>query len=208
MNILKFTPSQVEVELPETVMALAKQFRSEMMDEGELAHLAACLALSPWTGKEIVVEIGTYIGITAAFLAKTLRLLGREGGKILSIDPFERLPQEELNAQGSYSKYLETISKNMVEDICLPLIALSGQAAPVVPEKIGLLIVDGSHLFPGVMQDLELYSPKVVPGGIVFLDDYVPPYPGVQRAIDEFFTPDKPWSILHKTYFVAMRRNA
>jgi cephalosporin hydroxylase len=207
MTKWKLPSSRIEVELPEAVLALAGQFSSEMMDKGELSHLAACLAISPWSGTEIVVEIGTYLGSTAAFLAKTLRLLGREGCKILNIDPFERMAQEESNARGSYQKYLETINQHQVEDICLPLIALSGQAASVVAERIGLLIVDGSHLYPGVMADLQLYAPKVVPGGIVFIDDYIPAYPGVQQAIDEFFTPDQPWSMLSKIYFVAMRRD-
>jgi predicted O-methyltransferase YrrM len=206
MKQLTFSPSGISLELPDEVLTLVKKFSSDMMDEGELFYLLGGLALSPWTKKEIVVEIGTYIGSTAALLAITLRLLGREGCPILSIDPFDRIEQEELNAQGCFPKYLENIKHYGVEDICLPLIALSEQAAPVVPDRVGFLIVDGSHLYEGAKKDLELYAPKVVPGGVIFMDDYGQAYPGVQRAVDEYFTPDSPWSPVHKSYFVIFQR--
>jgi hypothetical protein len=37
--------------------------------------------------------------------------------------------------------------------MCLPLAAFSGNAAAVVPEKIGVLVVDGGHLYPVVRDD-------------------------------------------------------
>ena len=49
---------------------------------------------------------------------------------------------------------------------------------------IGVLVIDGAHHYEAVRADLELYVPKVVPGGYVFLDDYGPAYPDVIRAIE------------------------
>ena len=125
---------------------------------------------------------------------------------ILSIDPFDRVTPDPGNPQGSYTRYLANIRDSGLDHVCLPLVAFSQDAAPVVPANIGVLIVDGSHHYPNVKQDLELYLPKVVSGGIIFVDDYIPAYAGVMRAIDETFTPESPFSILHKTYFVIAQR--
>jgi hypothetical protein len=49
--------------------------------------------------------------------------------------------------------------------------------------------IDGNHLYEFVKQDLELYAPKVKPGGYLVGDDYgVEGWwkNGVQKAVDEF----------------------
>lgn len=51
------------------------------------------------------------------------------------------------------------------------------------------IYVDGNHLYEFVVQDLELYFPKVKPGGYLTGDDYGSSgwwENGVQRAVDEF----------------------
>jgi hypothetical protein len=51
------------------------------------------------------------------------------------------------------------------------------------------IYVDGNHLYEFVKQDLELYYPKIKPGGYITGDDYgVRGWweNGVQRAVDEF----------------------
>jgi cephalosporin hydroxylase len=196
------------VHLPDEIVSLASRYASSMMSAQELTYLAAALALAPWDRQGIVVEIGTYIGQTAAFMAKVLRHLGHRV-PVLSIDPFERFQPDSLNPQGSYSSYINTILSHDVADVCLVLVAFSEQAAPVVPDRIGVLVVDGSHHYPDVRKDLELYAPKVLPGGIVFVDDYGGAYPDVRRAVDEYFTPDRPFTILHRAlhnFLIAQRQ--
>jgi hypothetical protein len=51
------------------------------------------------------------------------------------------------------------------------------------------IYIDGDHHFDFVRRDLELYYPKIKPGGYIVCDDYH--YPGnwddgVTRAVDEF----------------------
>ncbi|MCS7313022.1 MAG: class I SAM-dependent methyltransferase [Acidobacteria bacterium] len=200
-----FNLTQEVVSLPAEIPDLATQFASPMMDAAELTYLAATLALAPRDPSAIVVEIGTYVGQTAIYMAKVLRLLGRRI-PILSIDPFERVRPDPLNPQGHYGDYLENILRHHVEDVCMPLVAFSEQAAPVVPNRIAVLIVDGSHHYPDVQKDLALYCPKLVPGGLVFIDDYVEAYPGVRQAVDEYLTPDHPFQTLHRAWFVIARR--
>jgi hypothetical protein len=57
-----------------------------------------------------------------------------------------------------------------------------------------------------VHADLELYAPKVVPGGFIFIDDYGAAYPDVVRAVDEFIAAHKEMDIVAKEYYVVLRR--
>ena len=202
-----FNRSGQRVRVADTIIAWAASFDSKMMDAGELTYLAATLAAYPWDGQSIVVEIGAYLGSTTAFMAKVLRHLGHRV-PILSIDPFERVSPDPINPQGIYSAYLRTVREHEVEGVCLPLVAFSKDAAPVVPDRIGVLVVDGGHEHEVVSRDLADYAPKVRPGGFVFVDDYFDAYPGVVRAVDDYFVDGRPFSIVHRSeYYVLARRH-
>jgi cephalosporin hydroxylase len=200
-------PSGRTERLPDEVIALAQAAQSGMMDASELQCLAATLALYPWgrQQEEVVVEIGAFKGATTVFMAKVLRTLGRRV-PILSIDPFERATPDDVNPQGVQAAYLQNVRVAGFEDLCLPLAAFSQHAAAVVPNRIAVLIVDGSHHYDAVKSDLALYGRKVLPDGLMFVDDYTPAYPGVMAAVDEYFGPDAPFDLLHKSYFVIAQR--
>lgn len=202
---ITFNQSRQSVHLPDEVARWAATFGSGMMDAGDLAYLAATLAACPWDGKGIVVEIGAYRGSTSVFMAKVLQRFGHRV-PILSIDPFERVAPDPTNPQGVYAAYLETIRRHKLEDVCLPLVAFSQHAVAVVPDTVGVLVVDGGHQYPVVSQDLHLYAPKVLPGGLIFIDDYVAAFPDVMRAVDEYFVNTRPFAILHKDYFIVAQR--
>lgn len=202
---LTFQPSGKTVEIPDEVDAMAKAAASGMMDPVELSFLAGAALSYQWHSDAIVVEIGAYIGRTSVFLAKVLQL-SNVRVPILSIDPFERVPDVFGNPQGHYKEYIANIQAAELDTVCLPLSAFSQDAAPVVPSKAGLLIVDGSHHYEFVSNDLRLYAPKVLPGGMIFIDDYTADYPGVMRAVDEYFGPEQPFEILHKGWFVIAQR--
>jgi hypothetical protein len=151
--IVTFRPSGFKVDVPDRVLDLAQEFRSEMMDAHELLYLAAALAAYPWDVDAIIVEIGTFVGRTAVFMAKVMQELGRRV-PVLSIDPFERAQPDPLNPQGVYAAYVANIQASGVGHVCLPLVAFSRDAAGVVPEKIGVLVVDGAHHYEAARHDL------------------------------------------------------
>lgn len=200
-----FNQSGQRVHLSGAVQGWAAALASGMMDSGELTYLAAALSVYPWDGRSLVVEIGAYVGSTSAFMAKVLQDLGHRV-PILSIDPFERAVPGPADPQGVYAAYLRTIQEHRVGDVCLPLVAFSKDAAPVVPDAIGVLVVDGGHEHSVVQGDLRDYAPKVRPGGFVFVDDYSDAFPGVRRAVDEYFVETCPFTIVHKSYFVVAQR--
>lgn len=197
--------SGMAVDLPPSVEALAEEHATSMLDAGELFHLAGALALMPARGETgLVVEIGAYRGRTTVFMARVLRELRRRA-VVLSVDPFEGARRDALNPKGSLGAWQKAVRAAGVEDTCLPLVATSRNAAAAVPAGIGVLVVDGDHRYESVQGDLELYGPKLLPGGLFFVDDYAAPYTGVVRAVDEYFA--RPgFTVLHRTHFVVAEK--
>ena len=202
---LRFKPSGFEVAVPGSVVARAKQDGSGMMDDGELRCLAGVALAFPWQPEALVVEIGSYAGTTAAFVAETLAEAGHDN-PVLSIDPFERVSGSGLNPQGRYRRYLKTMRSRGLQERCHALVGYSHDVAVAVPDRIGLLIIDGNHEFESVARDLSLYAPKVLPGGFILLDDHTDTYPGVVRATAEYLQADSRFRLLHQSYFAILQR--
>jgi hypothetical protein len=204
---LTFEQSGKNISLDNQIVEWATAYQSSMLDAFELLHLAAALRAFPWEYGGFVVEIGAYLGTTTVFMAKVLEHLGKRV-PILSIDPFERFQPDPLNPQGNYSAYIANIVANHVDDVCLPLATFSGNAANVIADNIGVLVIDGDHRYPVASKDLSLYTAKVREGGYVFVDDYGPVYHEVVRAVDEFFSGNNEFLIHAKSYFVLAERRA
>ena len=55
-------------------------------------------------------------------------------------------------------------------------------------ESIDIVFIDADHSYEGVRDDIMYWAPKVKSGGIVCGHDYdVPRFPGVRKAVLEFF---------------------
>lgn len=64
---------------------------------------------------------------------------------------------------------------------------LSSEAAKRIPDNsLGFVYIDACHEYDYVLQDLELWVPKLVPGGVCALHDYGDKGYGVNRAVKEF----------------------
>jgi len=136
---------------------------------------------------------------------ETLERLGKTV-PILSIDPFDRFQPGPLNPQGNYSAYLSNVVQNGFGHVCMALSAFSFDAATVVSNTAGVLVLDGDHHYSSVSRDLSLYLPKIAVGGFLFIDDYGPYYPDVVRAVDEVFSNNSEFKIHAKSYFVIAER--
>ncbi len=191
--------------LPPEIAGWAEAFASVMMDADELLHLAAALAAYDWSDGAIVVEIGAYLGQTTVFMAKVLEHVGSPA-PILSIDAFERVVPDPLNPQGVFETYLQNVAAAGFAARCFPLVGFSQQVAPVVPNAIGVLVLDGGHYDEVVRADLALYAPKIRPGGYLFADDYGPMYPEVVRALDDFLARTPEFTVVARRGFVIARR--
>lgn len=66
-------------------------------------------------------------------------------------------------------------------------IGLSHQVAwSYKDEYFGLVYLDADHSYEGVMKDLNAWFPKLVPGGIMAMHDFLAPEYGVKKAVEDF----------------------
>jgi hypothetical protein len=72
------------------------------------------------------------------------------------------------------------------------VVAASADAAKEWSGPIRLLFIDGDHSYEASKQDFEMWSPFVVPHGIICFHD-VPTWPGVTRFYEELVRGQADW---------------
>lgn len=132
-----------------------------------------------------IVEIGSFHGRSTIALA-----LGSQegnGAPVYAIDPYVSFtgplggqfgPGDKI---GFFRNLLFTATAPQVWVIHLP----SVQASRAWQEPIALLWIDGDHSYAGVKADFALWSPFVIPGGVVAFHDSLDPRLGVHQLIGE-----------------------
>lgn len=142
-------------------------------------------------GTGAIVEIGSWMGRSTAWLAAGSAARGREhvhavdtfdGGPALKADDYPILKQQGT----TYHAFAENLENVGLFDHVEPIIADSRTAAARWDGRpIRLLFIDGDHSYEAVKADLEAWLPLVISGGYVVFDDVHEKYPGVQRVLAE-----------------------
>jgi predicted O-methyltransferase YrrM len=125
----------------------------------------------------VSVEIGVYTG--KGLVALGLAHKANGCGKVIGIDPWSRAafngaPQGSLEFQTDehceviYQTALRNIAFYGLENFVEIIRAKSDDVTP--PDNIGFIRIDGDHA-EGSFRDVQRFCPKVVPGGILHLDD-------------------------------------
>jgi len=151
--------------------------------------LLYCLAKNgPADG--VIVEIGSYLGRSTAFLAMGSKRAGR--GKVIAIDPHRGGSgdpgSEDSGVSASlFPMFLHHMRRVYVDDWVIPVRLDAVQAAEFWPYgAIRVLFIDGLHTYDTVRQEIATFRPLLADGAIVVFDDYYPPdFPGVRQAVDE-----------------------
>jgi hypothetical protein len=137
-------------------------------------------------GVHDTIEIGVYRGRSLLPVATMLRIAG--AGVATGIDPWsaDAALQEDTHAVGpevnewvrahpweeTYQSVVQRIEDYGLTEHCRILRMTSEEAAPQFEEtSVELVHVDGNHDQAAVERDIELYLPKVKPGGFLVLDD-------------------------------------
>ncbi len=133
-------------------------------------------------GKGVIVEIGAWKGKSAIWLAK-----GSKAGsnvKIYAIDPHTGSSgyKKRYGEVWTFEEFKENIKRANVEDIVVPVVKTSEDAARDWDGKpIELLWVDGEHEYEMVKLDFDLWSPYLIEGGIIAFHDTIR-WPGPKRV--------------------------
>jgi predicted O-methyltransferase YrrM len=137
-------------------------------------------------GLRDAIEIGVYRGRSLLPIAAMLRMQG--AGRVIGIDPWsvDAALQGDAHEVGpivndwvrahpweqTYAEVVGRIEALGLGDYCELMRMTSAEAAPLIPNaSVGLVHIDGNHDRAAVELDVELYLPKLRPGGFLALDD-------------------------------------
>ena len=149
-------------------------------DEARLLYCAARDARGEF------VEIGAYCGRSTAVLAAGRKAADKP--PVISIDHGKGSPEHEgQDAVADTWVHAEANLRGLsLWENVSPIKSSSVEASTLgVPDVLGGLFIDGSHSYAEVARDLRLWAPRLVPGGLLLLHDYVGTWEGVKRAADE-----------------------
>ena len=156
-----------------------------------------------------IVDCGVFKGISLCRFAMFLKLFGNVKKKIIGFDTFDKFPQTNFEqdlkpreqfiaeaGENSISKQqLLTVLNHKGVNELVELV--EGDITRSVPEyvkehpdlEISLLNLDVDIYEPSVTI-LKFLYPKIMPGGILILDDYGK-FPGETKAADDYFQNEK-----------------
>ncbi len=140
-------------------------------------------------GRGAIVEIGSWMGLSTAWLAAGSKDAGRE--PVHAVDVFDGGPmlkeQAIIKNEGTtYHRFAENLESLGLFDQVKPVVAESATAARQWQHgAIRLLFIDGDHRYPAVKEDFDLWTAHMAVGGLVVLDDAIDHYPGVLRLCGE-----------------------
>jgi predicted O-methyltransferase YrrM len=147
-----------------------------------------------WHGRGDIVELGSWVGLTTSYLATACRVRGE--GRVHAVDTFEGT-KEGGGHYSSIEKYdgstLAAFRGNIhragVDDLVNVMVGYTSDAAQQYRGRpIRLLLIDADHSFAAVKRDFQLWSPMVMPGGLIVFHDYL--MEDVARFVDTEVAPD------------------
>lgn len=122
------------------------------------------------------VEIGAYKGRSAGFMAVEIANSGKKV-RFDVIDPW-------------YGQVYNDFTKNMkhVKNFVNPIRGLSLDVVKTYKDtSLDFVFVDGAHEYEDVLEDIKAWHPKMKKGGFFAGHDLRPEFPGVRKAVEEYF---------------------
>lgn len=134
------------------------------------------------------VEVGAWRGRSTAYMGVNIHNSGKNI-KFDTIDTWKgSLAQEELTQDPSvlagtlYDEFLQNIGP--VRDQVNPIQMTSMEAVKLYEDdSLDFILIDGSHEYEDVRDDITAWLKKLKPGCMIAGDDYE--WPGVKRAVNE-----------------------
>lgn len=142
--------------------------------KGEVNHREA---LGFWLNKFGLVKVGAEIGCAYGGLARIMSVQW-QGEKYWMIDPWKpqdkEIYKERQETKEKYESWFEDCaSLSKVDPRFTLLRKLSVKAAPMFENNsLDFAYIDGNHAYPNVLEDMDLWWPKVKPNGILAGHDF------------------------------------
>jgi hypothetical protein len=133
------------------------------------------------------VEIGVAFGGHSEYMLKNTQIT-----KLYGIDPYKHFwfyfDPMNLSQRKFDFLYAFVIGKLNTFGDRFELIRTTSEKAVRYVDKIDFIYIDGNHSYEQTKKDIENWYEKINTGGLIGGDDYDhPSFPGVKKAVDEFF---------------------
>ncbi len=173
-----------------------KNIPSEWFDFQQVYSLAVQRTTSP----AVFVELGTWLGQSAGYMAVEIANSGKEI-KFHCVDVWEDigsftcLGHPEIDAwirdTDVYDVFRQFMQRGGVWDRIITHRTRTVEAAALFADaSVDFCFVDADHEYESVMADIAAWLPKVKPGGLFAGHDFSDCHRGVQRAVRETFGKD------------------
>ena len=128
----------------------------------------------------VAVEVGAYMGEATVILAEYMQSVYAVDQWRTGYDPKDRASRDNgIPVRKAFIDRTHDVqhiySLHMTGDMA---------SALFTDGTLDLVYIDADHRYPAVKRDIELWRPKVVPGGFITGHDY---RSGVKQAVDEAF---------------------
>lgn len=137
----------------------------------------------------VFVEVGSWKGRSTSFIGK---ICNENGTRLVCVDHWngsKDILQPRYEAALAAEDVEQTFRANMrALGIALEVIARPSLEAVLefAPGSVDRVFLDGSHDGASVAADLEAWSARLEPDGILAGHDYAPKYDGLRAAVDAF----------------------
>lgn len=130
----------------------------------------------------LFVEVGVYKGRSLLYLAECLARRGKSDCNIIGVDIWHKPWWDE------FSRHLQRAPERERRLVGFLRKDSAEAARDISDESVDLVFIDADHSYEGVRRDIEAWTPKIKPGGIISGHDYESnEFPGVVRAVNEAF---------------------
>lgn len=141
-------------------------------------------------GSQDIIEIGSYMGKSTCYLADSLRYNFRTG-TVYAVDPWENKisdTQEGIKTlpEDSFQEFHKNCYHFIQKGFIAPIRGTSKNMRQLgVPQKAGMVFVDGLHTDHYPEEDFRNTADLLVDGGFMVLHDYHPDWPAVQNLAEK-----------------------
>lgn len=134
-----------------------------------------------------MVEVGVYSGVSIRIWLETGRFT-----EVTGVDRWSNGydPQDGISQRGNMvqaeAAFDEVVRANF--STCRKIKAASTDAAEMFEDhSLDFVYLDATHQYEDMVNDFRAWLPKIKPTGAIGGHDYSKPWPGVRKAVDEFF---------------------
>lgn len=133
-----------------------------------------------------IVEIGSFLGRSAAFMAVEIANSGKKI-RFVCVDPFEgHLGSGLFDGRCSTDTFHANMARGGISHLVETMKMYSVEAAALFEDRsVDFVFIDGAHDYDNVRADICAWLPKVKPGGVLSGHDYGDGWPMVRVAAQE-----------------------